>query len=125
MNKGLKSFGKQKPPNPRPAFKNCAAYAWIKSHRVSHFFHIGANFFAQIGDHVGVADFQRKKRIGSMLDQFRAVDGGDQERCLMIGRTRAVVNRAMKTVLQNRVDRFRAVASREESSSTPTTMRSG
>jgi len=46
---------------------------------VSHFLDIGANALAEIGDYVGIADLQGQEGIRSMLDQFGAVDGGDEQ----------------------------------------------
>ena len=73
----------------------------IEPHGLRDFFHIRADFFAEVGDDVGVADFQGEERIGGMLDQLRAVDGGDQETvgCRAIRARTAFVNRATELAL--------------------------
>jgi hypothetical protein len=70
------------------------------------FLHIRADFFAEIGDDVGVANFQGEERIGGMLDQFCAVDGGDQEVGWRAIRARNFVNRAAEPALENRAVDF-------------------
>ena len=42
------------------------------------FFHVSTNALTKVCDNVRVADLQRQKRIGSMFDEFRTVDRGDQ-----------------------------------------------
>ena len=78
-----------------------ATNARIKTHGVSHFIDVGANFFAQVGNHVGVTYFQREKRIGGVFYELGAIDGGDQKRSFGFGGAFALVHRTMKTMFQD------------------------
>src|SRR6266704_692789 len=51
----------------------------VEAHGMSDFFHVGADFFAEIGNHVGITDFQREKGIRGVLDELGAVDGGNEK----------------------------------------------
>src|SRR5215475_2953689 len=79
-----------------------AGDARVQSHSMSHFFHVGAYFFAQVGDHVCVTDFQSQEGVRGVLDKLRAADGGNEELRFLPWRARAVMHRAMKTFLENR-----------------------
>jgi hypothetical protein len=80
MHEGLEIFREAEAAEAQASTKELAAKAGIEPHGLRDFFHIRANFFAEVGDDVGIADFQSEERIGGMLDQLRAVDGSDQER---------------------------------------------
>ena len=43
----------------QPGFEELRADARIEPHRLRYFFHVGADLFANVRDHVGVTDFQR------------------------------------------------------------------
>ena len=73
---------------------------------MGHFLDICAYFFAKIGDHVGVADFQREERIRGVLDELGAVDGRDEEFGFAARGARSVVHRAAETFLENRAVNF-------------------
>src|SRR6267154_1428218 len=85
----------------KPGLEELSADACVESHGMRHFLDIGADFFAEIGDYIGVADFQREKRIGSMLDELGAIDGGDEEFRLVARRTGSIVHRAAKTLFKD------------------------
>src|SRR4029077_15197031 len=53
-------------------------------------------------DYVGIADFQRKERIGSVLDELCAVNSSDEEFRFAARGAGAVVHRTAKTALENR-----------------------
>ena len=78
MDEGLNILWEAKAAEAKAGFQELGANAGIESHGVGHFFDVGADTLAQIGNHVGVADFQSEEGIGCVLDEFRAVDGGDQ-----------------------------------------------
>ena len=99
---GLEIFREAEAAEAQASTKELAANAGIEPHGLRDFFHIRANFFAEVGDNVGVADFQGEERIGRMLDQLRAVDGGDQERGSRAIRAEMFVNRAAELALENR-----------------------
>jgi len=68
---------------------------------VGNFLHVGAKFFAKIGDRVGIANFQREKRIRGVLNQLGAANGGHQKfRFVVIG-TLAFVNGTGEFTLQD------------------------
>src|SRR5437762_9421548 len=73
---------------------------------MGHFLDVCAYFFAKIGDHVGVTDFQREERIGGVLDELGAVDGGDEEFGFAARRAGSVVHRAAETFFENRAVDF-------------------
>src|SRR5262249_45284716 len=62
---------------------------------------VGAEFFAEVGENVGVTDFQSEERIGGVLDELGAVDGGDEKRRVGSGRARAAVDRAAEFSLED------------------------
>src|ERR1700743_1614697 len=66
------------------------------------FIYVSADFLAQIGQDIRVTDFQREERIGGVLDQFGAIDRGDQQRRVGGSRAAVLVNRACELVFQNR-----------------------
>ena len=71
-----------------------------------HFIYVRADFFAEVGENVGVADFQREERIGSVLDEFGAVDCGDEKRRVGSRRAAVLVNRADELSFENRTIDF-------------------
>src|SRR2546430_9286266 len=73
---------------------------------MGHFLEVCAYFIAKIGDHVGVTDFQREERIGGVLDELGAVDGGDEEFGFAARRAGSVVHRAAETFFENRAVDF-------------------
>ena len=68
---------------------------------MGHFIDVGANFFAEVGNHVGVTYFQREKRIRGVFYKLGAIDGSDQKRSFVFGGALALVHRAMKTMFQD------------------------
>src|SRR6266478_5283855 len=79
MDEGLHVLWKTETTIAKPGLEELSADARVESHRMCDFLDVCADFFAKIGDDVGVADFQREERIRSVLDKFGAVDGGDKE----------------------------------------------
>ena len=79
MHEGLQVLREAEATEAQAGTQELAADAGVQTHRVGHFLDVGADAFAEIGDDVGVADFQREERVGSVLDQLGAVDGGDQK----------------------------------------------
>src|ERR1700686_832976 len=101
MNERLDILRKTKAAKTQPGAKKLAADAWVQSHGVGDFLDVCPDFFAEIGNDVGVADFQRQKGIGSVLDQLGAADGGDQKLGGMSRRAGAIVDRAVEGALEN------------------------
>ena len=56
-----KSLGRQNPPKPSPARRKLVADARIFPHGAHDFFDVRAELLGQIGDHIGVGNFQREK----------------------------------------------------------------
>src|SRR5260370_41783124 len=79
MNEGLHVLWKTETAIAKPGLEELSADTRIESHGMGHFLDVSADFFAKIGHNVGVADFQREERIGGVLDEFGAIDGGDEE----------------------------------------------
>ncbi len=106
MNKRLHVLGKTETSIAEAGFEELAANARVEAHGMGDFLDVGADFFAEIGDDVGVADFQSEKRIRGVLDELGAVDGGDEEFGLVARRAGAVVHRAAETFFENRAVDF-------------------
>src|ERR1700674_2162235 len=66
------------------------------------FLDVCSDFLAEFGNHVGITDFQRQEGVGGMLDELRAVDGGDEEFRFVAWRTSSIVQRTVETLLNNR-----------------------
>ncbi len=73
---------------------------------MGNFLDVCADFFAEIGDHVGIADFEREKGIRGVLDELGAVDGGDEKFGLVARGAGSVVHRAAETFFENRAVDF-------------------
>src|SRR5258708_8724221 len=69
---------------------------------MGNFLDVSPDLFAKIGDHVGIADFQREEGIRGVLDKLGAVDGGDEKFGFVARRAGSVVHRAAETLLENR-----------------------
>src|SRR5260370_29375079 len=68
---------------------------------MGHFLNVGADFFAEVGDAVGVAAFQRKKRIGGVLNKLGAVDGCNEKFGFVARGASSVVHRAAEASFEN------------------------
>src|SRR5258708_5457893 len=101
MNERLHVLGKTETSIAEACVEELAANARVEAHGMGDFLDVGADFFAEIGDDVGVADFQRQKRIRGVLDEFGAVDGGDEEFGFVARRAGAVMYRAAETFFEN------------------------
>ena len=88
------------------SLEELSADARVETHGVRDFFHVCADFFAEVGDHVRITDFQGEKRVGGVLDEFRAVDGGDQKFGFTARGARSLVHRTAETPLENRAVDF-------------------
>src|SRR5467141_148451 len=101
MDEGLHVLWKTETAVTKPGLEELSADARVESHGMRHFLDVCADFFAKIGNDVGVANFQREERIGGVLDEFGAVDGGDEEFGFVAWRAGSVVHRAAKSFLEN------------------------
>src|SRR5260221_13167625 len=101
MYKGLNVLRKAEAAETEAGFEELRANAGIQAHCMGDFLHVGADAFAKIGDDVGVTDFQGQERVGCVLDEFGAADGGQEK--LAAGSTRALagVDRAMKFLFED------------------------
>src|SRR5260370_10500817 len=106
MNEGLHVLRKTETTIAKPGLEELSADARVESHGMRHFLDVCADFFAKIGNDVGVADFQREERIGGVLDEFGAVDGSDEEFGFVARRAGSVVHRAAEIFLANRAVDF-------------------
>ena len=61
--------------------EEAASDATIHADALGHFFDISTSSFADFRDGIDVGDFQREEAVGGVLDQFGAVDVGDENRC--------------------------------------------
>ena len=102
VDEGLQIFRKAESAKSQPSLQELSADAWIETHRVSDFVDVGAKLFAEVGENVGVADFQSEERIGCVLDEFGAVDRGDEQRRVSRAGAAVFVNRTCKFSLENR-----------------------
>src|SRR5437867_10825347 len=100
MDEGLHVLWKTETTIAKPGLEELSADARVESHRMCDFLDVCADFFAKIGDDVGVADFQREERIRGVLDKFGAVDGGDEEFGFVARGAGSVVYRAAETFLE-------------------------
>src|ERR1700736_5028001 len=98
MNKSLHIFGKTKAAKAKSGLEELPADARIETHSVVHFIGVGANFFAEVGNYIGVTYFQREEGIRGVFYELGAIDGGDQKIGFVFGRAFAVVHRTMKTM---------------------------
>src|SRR6266851_3163026 len=101
MDEGLHVLWKTETTVTKPGLEELSADARVESHGMRHFLDVCADFFAKIGNDVGVANFQREERIGGVLDEFGAVDGGDEEFGFVARRAGSVVHRAAESFLEN------------------------
>src|SRR5579864_7632864 len=76
-NKCLDVLRQAETAKPKAGTKKVRPDSRIQADAVHDFFDIRAEFFRQIGNHIGVGNLQREERIRSMLNQLRAIDCGD------------------------------------------------
>src|SRR5260370_37315991 len=69
---------------------------------MGNFLDVCADFFAEIGDHIGIANFERKEGIRGVLDELGAGNGGDEKFGLVARGAGSAVHRAAETVFENR-----------------------
>src|SRR6202048_1092951 len=101
MNKRLNILWKTKSAKSQSGVKELSSDAGIESHRMSDFFNVSSKFFAQLRNSIGIADLHRQERVGRVLYQFRAVDGGDDEFSVRARRAISFMHRAGESSLQN------------------------
>src|SRR5579863_1541942 len=102
MHERLQIFREAESAEAESSLQKLPTDARVEAHGVSHFIHVGADAFAKVGEHIGVADLERKERIGSVLDQFGAVDGGDEKWRVSGGGAAVLMNRAREFSFENR-----------------------
>src|SRR5260370_25371024 len=73
---------------------------------MGNFVDVCDSFVAKIVDHVGITDFQREERIGGVLDELGAGDGGDEEFGFVARGAGSVVHGAAEALLENRAVNF-------------------
>src|SRR5262249_4740280 len=101
MYKSLDILGKAKAAKTQAGAEKLRADPRVQAHRAGDFLHISANLFAEIGDHVGVANFQGEKRIRGVFDKLGAVYGGNEERSWIAGRASPIMNWASKATFED------------------------
>ena len=79
VDEGLNVLRKAETPEAEAGLEELRADAGIEAHGVGDFLNVGADAFAEVGDDVGIADFQGEERVGCVLDEFGAADGGYEE----------------------------------------------
>src|SRR5579864_7586413 len=99
--KCLDVLGQAEAAKPEAGTKKVRADSRIQTDAVHHFLDIRAEFFRQIGNHIGVGNFQREERIRSVLDQFRAIDCGDHPSGSFHRGARAVMYRAFEFLFEH------------------------
>src|SRR5438874_4296207 len=99
--KRLNVFGQAEAAKTESRAQKLRADARVEAHGMDDFLDISANFFAQIGNHVGVGNFQGEERIGGVLDEFGAVDGGNDQFWRFRRGAAAQMHGAVKLCLQD------------------------
>ena len=99
--KSLNVLGQAEAAEAKSRIQELAADARIEPHGVDNFLNIGSDSFTQVGNHVGVGNFQGEERVGGVLDEFGAVDGGEHELGRFRGRAAAQVNGALEFCFQD------------------------
>src|SRR5690242_5562352 len=102
MNERLDVFREAKTTKAESSFQKLAADARVESHRVGDFFYVRSYLLAKISQHIGVADFQRQKRIRGVLDELGAVNGGNEKFSVAGSGTTSLVYRAVEFALKDR-----------------------
>src|SRR5690349_18348357 len=101
VNERLNVFWKTEAAVAQPGFEELSANPRVQAHGASDFLDVGAKLFAQVRDDVCIADFEREKGVGGVLDELSAADGGDKKFGFLARRARPVVNRAVKTPIED------------------------
>src|SRR4029077_679770 len=78
VHKRLQVFWQAESTEAQPGMQKARPAARIHAHGSSDLSDIGAEALGKIGHHVGGGNFQREKRVRSVLDQLGAVDSGHQ-----------------------------------------------
>src|SRR5271163_1928458 len=73
VNECLNVLRKAKAAKTQSGLEELRANARVKAHSVRHFLNVCADSFAKVSDHIGVTDLQRQERVGSVLDELRAI----------------------------------------------------
>ena len=102
MDECLHVLGETETAITEPGLEKLSADARVESHGMRNLLDVCADLFAEIGDHIGITDFQRQKRIRGVLDELGAVDGGNQKFGFAARGAGSVVHRAAETAFENR-----------------------
>src|SRR6201999_455836 len=106
MDERLQILGEAESAETEACFEELSADWRIETHDVRYFIDVRADFFAQIGENVCVANLEREKRIRGVFDQFGAVDCGDEKRRIRGSGATVLVDRARKFAFKNRAIDF-------------------
>ena len=63
MHESLQIFGQAESAKAQTGPEEAGADSGVHAHRANHFINVGAQPFRQVGNHVGVGNLQRQKRI--------------------------------------------------------------
>src|ERR1700722_10456633 len=101
VDEGLNVLRKAEATEAEAGLEELRADAGIEAHGVGDFLDVGADALAEVGDDIGVTDFQGEERVGSVLDEFGAADRGDQEFAAGAVRALSRVDRAIKFLFED------------------------
>src|SRR5258708_12656715 len=83
VDESLHIFWKTETAVAESGFEELSADARVEPHGMGNFLDVCADFFAEIGDHIGIANFERKEGIRGVLNQLTAVNFADQQSGLL------------------------------------------
>lgn len=92
VDESLHVLGKAEAAETEAGLKKLPADARVEAHGAGHFLDVGSDALAEIGDDIGIADFEGEEGIGGVLDEFGAVDGGDKKLAARSWRARSIVD---------------------------------
>src|SRR5581483_9821196 len=75
-------LGKTTAAKPERSIEKTPPNAVVHAHAIGDFLHIGTRRLTEDGDGVNIGNLQRQKRVGGVLDQFRRIDVGNDQRRL-------------------------------------------
>src|ERR1700721_4409086 len=79
----LHVLGETKSPKPDSRAEEGCTDSRIQPHALRHLSDVRAHDFTEISNHIDERNLHRKKRVGSMLDQFGGVGVGKQENWIL------------------------------------------
>src|SRR5207247_7609189 len=86
---------------PEPGIEELRPDTRVHAHRAGDLLDVRPKLLAQVRDGVRVRDLQGQERVGRVLDQLGAIDGGDNEWRRRSRRTRTLMQRAVESPFQN------------------------